>query len=490
MISRGPATARATFARHARACVALRPRKSNDRGFAALLVGGASCAAAAAACDRRYSCCESTKPCSAVHAAVHTSLATSTVTAQPAVATEKPAAAEGVKDGQDFAVFQRPQGPLIVFDAQGEAGVLASTHASLQDLLEAISSGVTRKPSQESPRTNVILLGEVHDDSVAHELQLLILRHCLEVCKVSGRRLVLSLEMFENDVQQVLDEYVVQRAIRERDFLQDSRPWGNYAKDYRPLVELCRDNGVRVVAANAPRRYVSLAARGGSKALQGLLEQASNTSQVSSLLPPLPLPPASPAYHMKFVETIASQMPPAPAASSESTGECPYIGFKGSDVREARSEMITAQLLWDHTMAQSIANSLKQPEGATDSSTADVPLVVHVCGAFHCAHGLGIPEVLPLYSHQGAAEATQAPPAPLEQPWLPLDDVCPPSQNSVPNSESDAPAGPKQNPPGVLSVICWPASVKATLEAVQGGQQLPSLGIMGDYVVVTEETFD
>ena len=26
-----------------------------------------------------------------------------------------------------------------------------------------------------------------------------------------------------------------------------------------------------------------------------------------------------------------------------------------------------------------------------------VPLVLHVCGAFHCAHGLGIPEALPRY---------------------------------------------------------------------------------------------
>merc|ERR1712070_910484 len=113
-------------------------------------------------------------------------------------------------------------------------------------------------------KIDVILLGEVHDDQVAHHLQLLILSHCVDVCAQTGRRLVLSLEMFENDVQQVIDEYVLHRAIREQDFLQDARPWGNYARDYRPLVELCRENGVRVVAANAPRRYVSLTARGGS----------------------------------------------------------------------------------------------------------------------------------------------------------------------------------------------------------------------------------
>lgn len=75
--------------------------------------------------------------------------------------------------------------------------------------------------------------------------------------------MVLSLEMFEADVQTVLDEYVLRRAIREQDMLQDARPWRNYAMDYRPLVEYCREQGIRVVAANAPRRYVSLALAGG-----------------------------------------------------------------------------------------------------------------------------------------------------------------------------------------------------------------------------------
>lgn len=395
-----------------------------------------------------------------------------------------------VTDGRDFAVFRRQPGTRAVQD--GVADV-----ACFSDMLDAITAGIAPAPREtnlskqnnapgtvlgEMPaavQTDVILLGEVHDDKVAHHLQLEVLSRCIEVCKESGRRVVLSLEMFESDVQEVLDEYVLRRAIREEDFLQDARPWATYMDDYRPLVELCRDEGVRVVAANAPRRYVSLAARGGSASLQHLLRLAPQGAQLSSLLPPLPLPPASASYHRKFIETIASQMP-APEDSEASAGGCPYIGFDAESVRQATPQMMDAQLLWDHAMAQSIARSLqsKPPRGVM--GTEDGPLIVHVCGAFHCAHGLGIPEVLPQYYPQAAAPAK-----PL--PWLPIDDAFP-AETALP--EGDGSLGPKLSPPGVLSVICWPGCVGATLKMVQGGQQLRSLATMGDWVIVTEETWN
>lgn len=381
-----------------------------------------------------------------------------------------------LKEGLDFAIFQRPPGPMV--DAKGE--VAAARVKCLSDLFEAISAGVGPQSSNmDDPRTNVILLGEVHDDVVAHQMQLLILRRCLEVCKAADRSLVLSLEMFENDVQQVLDEYVLSRGIREQDFLQDARPWGNYARDYRPLVEFCREHGVRVVAANPPRRYVSVTARGGSRALKELMQQAPGNSP----LPPLPLPPASAAYHANFVEVIASEVP-QPATNS--AGECPYIGFKASDVRSVRPEMMEAQLLWDHTMAQSIARSLQSTSPADRS-----PLVLHVCGAFHCAHGLGIPEVLPQYLAAGSP-LSQPPTVHHQEPvtWLPIDEALgQPKVHSVSGVDSSSDdCGPKQSPPGVISVICWPASVAGAVSAVRSGQQVQSLAIMGDWVVITDES--
>eukprot|EP00931_Biecheleriopsis_adriatica_P086478 TRINITY_DN61144_c0_g1_i1.p1 TRINITY_DN61144_c0_g1~~TRINITY_DN61144_c0_g1_i1.p1 ORF type:complete len:456 (-),score=88.29 TRINITY_DN61144_c0_g1_i1:61-1428(-) len=369
-------------------------------------------------------------------------------------------------EGSDFAVFRRPEGTAPSMASKAPR----ASEMKMTQLLESLCSG----GDAVAPR--LILLGEVHDDSVAHRLQLHILQHCAEACRAQGRRLILSLEMFEADVQDVLDEYVLQRAIREQDMLQDARPWGNYQRDYRPLVEFCRERGIRVVAANAPRRYVSLVAREGAKSLQGVLAKACLPLE----LPPMPLPPPSPAYCQKFAETIAMQMP-ASAGNGES-GSCPFIGFRSEDVRQARPEMLEAQQLWDHTMAKSVAAALDSESSGQDDSSKMPNLVIHVCGAFHCAHGLGIPEALPTYWADPHASKS----AKSEKPWLPIDEA------SVGSSTVDLELqdiGPKASPPGVVSVVCWPASVQPTLELVRSGKAPRALAPMGDWVVITEETW-
>ena len=56
--------------------------------------------------------------------------------------------------------------------------------------------------------------------------------------------------------------------------LQDARPWPNYDTDYRPMVEVAKQEGLPVICANAPRRYVSLAGRSGREALEQLPQEA------------------------------------------------------------------------------------------------------------------------------------------------------------------------------------------------------------------------
>lgn len=359
------------------------------------------------------------------------------------------AALVALREARDFAVFRRQA------DSQPD-GSFAAESDTMAGLLDAVNDD----------SVSIVLIGEVHDDVVAHALQLRILEQCEEACRLSARRLVLSLEMFETDVQRVLDEYVVNGAIREQDFLQDSRPWANYKQHYRPLVEFCKVHAIRVVAANTPRRYVSLVSRGGISSLDKLL---SDTAMERLRLPSLPLPAPSAAYRQKFIETIASQMP-SPSPEQGSSGECPFIGFKGSDVRSVKPEMMEAQLLWDHTMAKSVASAATALDGESRP-----PLVIHVCGAFHCAHGLGIPEALGRYNGSGADPDTLS-------PWLPMDDV---GLTDLVDDE----VGVKRCPPGVVSVVCWPASVQGTLGVVSAGNVPRSLGALGDWVVITEETF-
>ena len=59
--------------------------------------------------------------------------------------------------------------------------------------------------------SEVVVVGETHDDPVAHQLQVYML-----MALQQSRQCVLSLEMFETDVQHVLDEYTA-GLIREAD---------------------------------------------------------------------------------------------------------------------------------------------------------------------------------------------------------------------------------------------------------------------------------
>ena len=139
----------------------------------------------------------------------------------------------------------------------------------------------------EIRNSDVTFLGEIHTDTVAHDLEALLLE------KVWDVRQSLSLEMFETDVQFVLDEYM-EGLINEEHFLKSARVWENYESDYRELIEFSKEKGVPVIAANAPRRYVNLVRRLGKGALLALSEEG------KQFLPPLPYPDASPEYENKF----------------------------------------------------------------------------------------------------------------------------------------------------------------------------------------------
>lgn len=226
-----------------------------------------------------------------------------------------------------------------VFDAKGNA-------ASLDKILEAIA------------QTDVVFLGENHDDATAHALQLQIFKSVVEKYG-KERKVALSLEMFERDVQTVVNEYL-SNLITENHFLLSSRPWNNYKQDYRPLVELAKTSKLQVIAANAPRRYVNMVSRNGRDALNGLSPEA------KKWLAPLPYNQASEVYGNKFKALMG--------ASPESN-----MGL---------SKILDSQTLWDATMSYSIAEFLKENKNS---------LVLHLNGAFHTENRLGTAEQLLKY---------------------------------------------------------------------------------------------
>ncbi|MNS57476.1 hypothetical protein D3C72_903650 [compost metagenome] len=231
--------------------------------------------------------------------------------------------------------------PVAVAAADAEIRRADGTPASVSDVAVAFASA------------DVVYLGEEHDDPVAHRLQA---EWLAQACDRAGKRPVaLAMEMFERDVQPVLDEYLAD-TIREKDLLTDARPWPNYPSDYRPLVELAKARGVPVIAANAPRRYVSRVGRLGPSGVDGL------SAQARRFLAPGPVPSASVAYAAKFREAMGD-----------------------GDGHTAGPGLLAAQVLRDAAMADAIARHLAAHPGA---------LVVMVNGKFHSAGHLGIPEQL------------------------------------------------------------------------------------------------
>jgi uncharacterized iron-regulated protein len=217
---------------------------------------------------------------------------------------------------------------------------------------------------------DAVFIGETHTDPVGHWIQAELLRQALESAKTGGesgriRPVALSLEMFERDVQGIVDEYL-RDLITESQFKDDARPWKYYDEDYRPMVELAKEAGIPVIAANAPRRYVNRVTRLGTDALNDLPPRA------RSYLPPLPYPQPTERYRGE-VDPHADE--PAPAAAPMHMASFMENGLQ-------------AQALWDASMAHAVTTHLESSPGA---------LVLHMVGGFHVENFTGIPEQVQHY---------------------------------------------------------------------------------------------
>ena len=234
---------------------------------------------------------------------------------------------------------------------------------------------------------DVTFIGEIHTDATAHHLEALLLE------KTWDKWQTLSLEMFETDVQYVLDEYMTGH-INEEHFLKSARSWENYGSDYRKLIEFSKEKGTSVIAANAPRRYVNMVRRMGKNSLLNLPEEGKR------FLPPLPVPDASSEYEKKFKAIMTAHHSMINMVTDSPKGENSQknsnSNFVDSKIEESNlmelegfERMLAAQNLWDASMAWSIASHLEK-----NSKNR----VLHVNGSFHTDFSLGIPEQLNNYS--------------------------------------------------------------------------------------------
>ena len=124
----------------------------------------------------------------------------------------------------------------------------------------------------------IILFGELHNNAISHWLQ-------LELTKALDKKndLVLGAEMVEADNQDELNLYLAD-SIDQKGLDTMARLWPNHATDYAPLVDYAKDNGIKFIATNIPRRYASLVYK---KKTFGALD--SLTAEEKSWIAPLPI---------------------------------------------------------------------------------------------------------------------------------------------------------------------------------------------------------
>ena len=196
-------------------------------------------------------------------------------------------------------------------------------------------------------RADAVFVGEQHDDLNTHRLELAI----IEGLTRRGVPVVVAMEMFERDVQSVVERYA-SGAINEDQFLKESRPWPRYASDYRPIIEFARAHKLPVVATNVPRHIATDVGKTGMSAIEGL-------GADRALAAKEPKCPTSGSYYERFV-----------AAMGGHEGANPNFYF--------------AQCIKDETMGEAVADAFNK---STDRVT-----IVHVNGAFHSDFGEGTAE--------------------------------------------------------------------------------------------------
>ncbi|MEM8527002.1 MAG: ChaN family lipoprotein [Bacteroidota bacterium] len=221
--------------------------------------------------------------------------------------------------------------------AQSSSHKIYSTESKQEISLKDLVAAVTE--------TDVLVFGEEHDDSIAHQLQTEIYTLLLN----EYNTVTLSMEMFETDGQLILDEYL-EGYITESKMTNDTRAWGNYPTDYRPMVELAKKKKQTVIAANAPRRYVNMVSRLGLASLGNLPKES------QKYIAPLPIDTKDEGYYERFKEIMGGHM------SS--------IGMN----------IYHAQCVWDATMAHRIFQHWKKHKKER---------IFHLNGRFHSDYRQG-----------------------------------------------------------------------------------------------------
>ena len=232
-----------------------------------------------------------------------------------------------------------------------------------------LKSTTYAKLLRQAAEADVVLFGELHNNPICHWLELQLTKD-LAVQKKGN--LVLGAEMFETDNQTALTDYVQGRTTGA-EFAKAARLWPNFDTDYKPLVDLAREQKIPFIATNVPRRYASLVSRQGLAALDALPADAKR--QIAPL--PFVVDLTLPGYQA-MQEMMAGPAHGGSAIKSSAQGADSKANPHAGNA-EASANFARAQASKDATMAYFILQNLNL--GQT---------VLHINGDYHSKNFEGI----------------------------------------------------------------------------------------------------
>lgn len=215
--------------------------------------------------------------------------------------------------------------------------------------------------------SQVIYLGERHDSEQDHQAQLEIIQALVEQGGAEGKKVAIAFEMFQRPFQSVLDDYSAGKIDAEtlrRESEYDER-WGFDWALYEPIISYGKAQGLPMLAANTPREITRQVARQGFESLdEAALAQ----------IPPITEINRDNVEYRSFVASVFMGHHGHGGASGEMDPEAMAVAFE---------RFFSAQVLWDETMAETVANFAQENPDHT---------VVVLAGQGHVMHGWGIPD--------------------------------------------------------------------------------------------------
>ncbi len=212
--------------------------------------------------------------------------------------------------------------------------------------------------------SDVVLLGEQHDDEDHHRWQL----HTLAALHAQRPDMAIGFEAFPRRVQPVLDRWVAGE-LDAAAFLTQAewqKVWNLPPQLYLPLFEFARIHRIPMFAMNVERELTRAVAASGWDAVP-------ETRREGIGRPAQP----SPAYVDALFE-IYRQHPLAGRDKSKAP----------SRDDPAFQRFVESQTVWDRAMAEAAAERLANAPGARR------PLVVGIAGNGHLRNGFGVPHQL------------------------------------------------------------------------------------------------